>query len=54
MLDRSTEPLIIRSVYGLKLFFSWSLQMADKLVFVVTCADEKPDKATIPFAVAIY
>ena len=26
--------------------------MADKLVFVVTCADEKPDKATIPFALA--
>ena len=24
--------------------------MADKLIFVVTCADEKPDKATIPFA----
>jgi len=24
--------------------------MADKLVFVVTCADEKEDKATIPFA----
>lgn len=24
--------------------------MADKPVFVVTCADEKPDKATIPFA----
>ena len=24
--------------------------MADKLVFVVTCADEKPDVATIPFA----
>lgn len=26
--------------------------MADKLVFVVTCADEKPDIATIPFALA--
>ena len=24
--------------------------MADKLIFVVTSADEKPDKATIPFA----
>jgi len=24
--------------------------MADKLVFVVTCAEEKADKATIPFA----
>jgi predicted peroxiredoxin len=24
--------------------------MADKLIFVVTCADEKPDNATIPFA----
>ena len=24
--------------------------MADKLIFVVTCADEKPDKAIIPFA----
>jgi len=24
--------------------------MADKLVFVVTHADEKPDMATIPFA----
>ena len=24
--------------------------MSNKLVFVVTCADEKPDKATIPFA----
>jgi predicted peroxiredoxin len=24
--------------------------MADKLIFVVTCAEEKPDKATIPFA----
>src|SRR5210317_1793696 len=24
--------------------------MADKLIFVVTCADEKTDKATIPFA----
>lgn len=24
--------------------------MADKLIFVVTCADEKADKATIPFA----
>jgi predicted peroxiredoxin len=24
--------------------------MADKLIFVATCADEKPDKATIPFA----
>ncbi len=24
--------------------------MADTLIFVVTCADEKPDKATIPFA----
>ncbi len=24
--------------------------MADKLIFVVTCADEKPDKASIPFA----
>jgi predicted peroxiredoxin len=24
--------------------------MADKLIFVVTCADETPDKASIPFA----
>ena len=24
--------------------------MAEKLIFVVTCADEQPDKATIPFA----
>ena len=24
--------------------------MADKLIFVVTCADDKADKATIPFA----
>ncbi len=24
--------------------------MADKMVFVVTCSDESPDKATIPFA----
>ena len=24
--------------------------MPDKLIFVVTCADEKPDMATIPFA----
>ena len=24
--------------------------MADKLIFVVTCADEKADRATIPFA----
>jgi len=24
--------------------------MPDKLIFVVTCADENPDKATIPFA----
>ena len=24
--------------------------MADKLIFVVTCADEKADKAIIPFA----
>ncbi len=24
--------------------------MADKLIFVVSCADEKADKATIPFA----
>lgn len=24
--------------------------MADKLIFVITHADEKPDKATIPFA----
>ena len=24
--------------------------MADTLIFVATCADENPDKATIPFA----
>lgn len=24
--------------------------MADKLIFVVTCAEENPDRATIPFA----
>jgi uncharacterized protein involved in oxidation of intracellular sulfur len=24
--------------------------MAEKLIFVVTCAEDKPDKATIPFA----
>jgi predicted peroxiredoxin len=27
--------------------------MADKLIFVVTCGDEKADKATIPFALGI-
>ncbi len=34
----------------LTVILTWSSSMSDKLIFVVTCADEKPDKATFPFA----